>query len=437
MRAALVLTAIVASLMMAAACADSEGDSPSAPGLPPTSVPDATTDASTPNLDADVPDTRLPDCSSQGWCITAFPDEDLVFRDVWVFDESAFAIAESDLQGVKILEWKRSTNTWEYIDDTTQNGTGVGTFAGAIYAPNVDNVYFTVGPSYVYHGVREAPPGTKWSWTRRRLPDNVLGHPTHDHGNPVYGVTKKPHLTFGVWGSGETDVYAYYSNTVFRREPETAEWTSVYIADDLESDDEDILFASASGTGPDDVMFVGARERYPYNCPVVVRKTAAGWERLADGVVSADFFAPCGERAGTLHIGGSGGGWLTAATTVSATEHLALQDSMASGAFDHVDLTRLRTSAAETTVEQSRVPFTVAKTSAFGDVLTAMWRGQSETWFTAWGLVLRGTDDGAYSASTISRDGAPVAAPLYRIRGTSNHNLWAVGARHAFHKTTP
>lgn len=437
MRAAVVLTSIVTSLVMAAACADSQGNSPSDPGLPPTSIPDATTETATPSMDADVPDTRLPDCSSEGWCITALPDDDLVFRDVWVFEENAFAIADSDLQGVKILEWKKSTNAWEYIDDTTQNGIGAGTFAGAIYAPNVDNVYFTVGPSYVYHGVREAPPATKWTWTRQLLPDNLVGHPTHDHGNPVYGVTSQSHLTFGVWGSGETDVYAYYSNTVFRREPEADGWAPVYVADDLESDDEDILFASASGTGPDDVWFVGARERNPYNCPLVVRKTAAGWERLADGVVSADFFAPCGDRDGSLHIGGSGGGWLTAVEHVTATEYIALQDSMASGVLDRVNLTRLRTSDAGTTAEQSPVPFTLAKSSAHGDVLTAMWRGQSETWFTAWGLVLRGTDDGAYSASTISRDGAPVAAPLYRIRGTSNLNLWAVGARHAFHKTTP
>jgi hypothetical protein len=437
MRTAILLASSCASLAIVAACASSEEEAPPAGQPPAATVPDSgATEAST--RDVDIPDTSLPTCSAAGWCITPFPDEDLVFRDIWPLEDRAFAIAESRTEGVKVLEWQKATDQWQYIDDQTQNGAGVGTFAGRIYAPSNDEVYFTVGPAYVYRGTRAAPPETKWTWTRNKLPDNIVGHPTsHDHGNPYYSVVRGPRVTFGVFGTSANEVVAYYSNTIFRRNPSDDTWSAVYTADDLEANNEHVFFTSAGSTGPDDLWLVGARDRTAYHCPLVVRKTAAGWDRVADGIVKDDIYAPCAERPGKPRIGGVGGGWLVDVQPVSATEYVALHDAVRDGFLGQVMLTRIRVVDDGYSFEQSEVPVKIAQESPI-KVMTSLWRGQNENWFTSWGLVLRGNDDGSnYSVSTLSRGGGPVDAPLYRIRGTSTQNLWAIGARYAYHKTTP
>ena len=441
MRSIIVLAPAAASLAIIAACASAEDETPRADPSPPASLPDAGERDAELARDVDVPDTRLPDCSSAGWCITPFPDADLVFRDIWPLEDFAFAIGESRTEGVKVLEWKKSEGAWKYIDDRTQNSIGIGTFAGRIYAPNADEVYFTVGPARVYHGKRSPTPGGAWTWTSHALPDGIVGH-TDDHGNPYYAVSGAM-VTFGVWGTGADDVYAYYSNTIFHRDPSDGSWSPVHVADDLEADNEHIFFASIHGSGPNDIWLVGARDRTlpsqstsGFHCPIVVRKSLAGWERVADGVVTNSSSAACAERPGMPRIGGEGGGWLTDIVPVSATEYLALHDSFEWGSLDKVNLTRIRITDDGYSFEQSVVPVQIAHPSA-PNAVTSLWRRGSETWLTSWGLVLRGTDDGTYTVSTISRDGAPVNAPLYKIRGTSTQNLWAIGARHAYHKTTP
>jgi len=459
MRAWIVLATTAAPLAIIAACASTEEAPAPSPDTPPATIPDA----GAPDVDiwdVDVPDTRLPDCSSAGWCVTSFPDEDLDFRDVWPFEDVAFAIAQSRTEGVKFLEWKKSTNAWEYIDDLSQNGAGSGTFAGGVYAPNADEVYFAVGSSFIFHGKRPAPPETKWTWTRAELPDNVVGHPTtHDHGRPFYGVTRGPVEAFGVWGAGAADVYAHYSNTIFRRDPADGTWSAVHTVD-LDPADEHVFFLSASGTGPDDIWFVGARDRAEtanarryLTCPLVVRKTADGWEHVADGVVGNTTAAACGVRAGTPRIGNQFGGWITDIQPVSATEYLALHNGRTTTTAEVVNLTRIRVSPDSVpsddgglssdgiSFEQSVLPVKIANGNAPPNgppkIMTSLWRGDGETWFSAWGLVARRTDDDTLTVSTLSRDGAPVRVPFHKIRGTSNKNLWAVGARHAYHKTTP
>jgi len=458
MRASIVLATASALLAIIAACAGTEDEASPAPETPPATI----LDAGVPDVDiwdVDVPDTRLPDCSSAGWCITSFPDEDLDFRDIWPFEDVAFAIAESHTLGVKFLEWKKSTNAWEYIDDQSQNGAGSGTFAGGVYAPNANEVYFAVGNSFIYQGKRPAPPETKWTWARAELPDNVVGHPTtHDHGRPFSTQMDGRVAAFGVWGAGAADIYAHYSNTIFRRDPADGTWSAVYTVDELDAANEHAFFLSASGTGPDDIWFVGARDRDPYSCPLVVRKTAGGWERVADGVVNTSSSSRCRDRAGTLRIGDSYGGWLHDIQPVSATEYVALQNVRKSSINQVINLTRIRVSPPPDggvpddgglvsdgglpsspgfSFEQSVVPLKLATNNGPPRIMNALWRGDSETWFVAWGLVVRGTDDGTYSVSTLSRDGAPVTAQFHKIRGTSDQNLWAVGARHAYHKTTP
>jgi len=434
MRTLIVLASAVASVAVASACASSE-DAPSVDTdrPAPAAVPDRGDDDGGFVADADVPDTRLPDCSPAGWCITGFPDEDLVFRDIAPFEEVAFAIAESATEGIKVLEWTKSTNTWKYIDDGTQNQAAIGTFAGRIYAPNVDELYFTVGPSHVFQGNRS---GGAWTWTNQVLPDNVAGH-TDNHGNPIESASGQPISTLGVWGTGADDVYAWHSNTIFHRDPTGGSFDPVYVADDLEAADEHIFFASVHGSGPDDVWFVGARARTATNCPLVVRKTGAGWERVADAIVSNNAWAACAERSGTLFIGGPDkSGWLVDIAPVSTSEYIALHNRVSGFNFEDVYTTTIRITDDGYSFEQSLVPVTVAP-NAGSRTATALWRGDGETWITSWGLVLRGSDDGTFSVSTLSRSGGPVIAPFHRIRGTSNENLWAIGARHAYHKTTP
>jgi hypothetical protein len=436
MRTTIVLASAIASVAIASACASSDDEGSVGTDPPaPAAVPDAGDSDGGSVADVDVPDTRLPDCSPAGWCITGFPDEDLAFRDIAPLEEVAFAIAESRTEAVKVLEWTKSTNTWKYIDDGTQNQPPIGTFAGRIYAPNVDEVYFTVGPSHVFHGKRS---GGTWAWTNQALPDNIAGH-TDSHGNPTQRASGQPIATLGVWGTGAGDVYAYYSNTIFHRDPASGSFAAVYVADDLEAANEHIFFASVHGSGPNDVWFVGARDRTLTNCPLVVRKSAAGWDRVADSVVSNSTNAPCAQRPGKLFIGGSGrGGWLVDIAPVSTTEYVALHNRTNRGSLEDVYATTIRVTDDGYSFEQSLVPVKIALVPQGGSrAATALWRGDGETWFTSWGLALRGGDDGTFSTSTLSRNGGPVIAPFYRIRGTSNQNLWAIGARHAYHKTTP
>jgi len=439
MRSKFVAATACASLAAIAACA--AADSTTSPDVvePGTNLPDASPhDAPDPDVvDADVPDTRLPDCGSAGWCITPFPHADLIFYDIAPLEDVAFAIAQSRTEGVKVLEWTSSTNAWRYIDDQTQNGANVGTFAGGIYAPSANEVYFTVGPSYVYHGTRPVPPATEWVWTRQALPDNVVGHPSNDdHGYPIYNLGREPRAALGVWGTSADNVYAYYSNSIFERAPDGT-WSTVYVADDLDASTEHIFFLSASGTGPDDVWFSGARDRTSWSCPLAVRKTAEGWRRVADGVVSNNTLTPCAPRANTTWLTkAAGGGWLREITAVSPTEYVALHDVMNRAALVSIDLTRFRVTDDGYTVEQTPVPYRVTQVTP--SLINSLWRApDGDNWFAAWGLVLHGTNDGAHVVSTLSRDGAPINVPIFKIRGTSNQNLWAIGARHAFHKTTP
>ena len=172
------------------------------------------------------------------------------------------------------------------------------------------------------------------------------------------------------------------------------------------------------------------------NCPLVVRKSAAGWDRVADGVAASSAVSPCAQRPGTLFIGSGRGGWLVDIAPSSTTEYVAVHNRTNRGALEGVYLTTIRVTESGYSSEQSLLPLKSAN-SAAPKVATSLWRGNDETWFTAWGLVVRRSDDGTLAISTIARAGAPVNAPFYRIRGTSNQNLWAIGARHAYHKTTP
>src|SRR4051794_5896678 len=89
----------------------------------------ATIDAASEEAATDA-DAGGPLCSPAGWCVTSLPDPDLVLKDVWPYATRAFAVAESSTLGVKFLEWEDASASWKYIDDNSQNDSGLGPWVG-------------------------------------------------------------------------------------------------------------------------------------------------------------------------------------------------------------------------------------------------------------------------------------------------------------------
>ncbi len=413
-------------MLVGAACAASGNDEATTPDPDPseTVIPDAGAP-----VDAGAEASAGgPVCSEAGWCRTTLPDADLVMVDIWPLAGHAFAIAQSATVGIKVLEWTESDAKWKYIDDATQNAPDVGTFAGRIWAPDADEVYFGVGAGYVYRGTRPTPPETAWSWTRHRLIDNgkLGGAP-----NPAYaqmGGRRYPAL--GVWGTSRSDVYAWFKNTIFRWKSigsAAPEWVPEYVAQDADAESEHLLFVSAAGTGPDDVWFSGARSQATRACALVVHKTTAEYQRVADGLASA---AQCAPRDGALMLGGPEG-WLTDLQAVATGQVVGLKGARAP--------VKISVDGAGYAVDVRPIAGSSLGLSA-GATFTSLASVSGDLWLSTNRMVIRGTDvwtGGQYAISTLALMGAPVRYDLNQVRGTSNTNLWAIGDRYALHKTTP
>ena len=430
-----ILVACGAAVTLAAgACATSAEDEAPAPE-PKSEV--QIPDAGAPVVEAGVEASADgPMCSDAGWCETQLPDVDLAMIDLWPLPGRAFAIAQSPTIGIKILEWNAQDAQWRYIDDATQNAADVGTFAGTIWAPNADEVYFGVGPGYVYRGTRPVAPATAWAWTRRQLVDNGRAG---SEPNPVHAPTGRRYPALGVWGTSSSDVYAWFKNTVFRLKSTAggvAEWIPEYVADDPAPDPEPdagadaltdhLYFVSAAGTSADDLWFSGARTQSGGACALVVRKTAAGYQRVADGIASA---AGCAPRTGALMIGGAEG-WLTDLHAVGPGRLVGLK-----GAREPV---KLSVDAQGYSVDTR--PIEASSLGLSTPIFTSLWAESSSLWLTTTRVVLRGADvwsGGEYAISTLALKGAPVGRDLAQVRGTTINNLWAIGDRYAFHKTSP
>jgi hypothetical protein len=357
-------------------------------------------------------------------------------RDMWLLSDRAFAIAESPTLGVKILEWTDAAAAWSYIDDNSQNEVG-GQYAGTIWAPNDDEVYFAVAPAYIFHGTRNVAPATGWTWSSQRLPDNNTppdpGQTPNDHGRPFYYPVYDNYTALGVWGTSGTDVYAWYANTVFHwkaADGGAPAWVPEYVADDAESTFETLSFVSAGGSGPDDVWFSGGRGTFFTNCPLLVHKTPSGFVRVADGIVD-DADSLCAERAGFQLVDGAMG-WVTDLQSTGVGQLIALK-----GAHDLVTISGPGDSP---TITASPIPPFVSIGSPSPSAMNSLWKISDDVWLTGWGLVVHGPSDGdagAFKVSTLSLNGAPLGAAMYRVRGNSSGNLWAIGNGYAFHKTTP
>jgi len=421
------------------ACASSEDDSQ--PIQDDESNPDVAVvavDASTEDVGVVEPPPPPETCTSAGWCLTELPDVDLTLIDIWPLRGRAFAAAVSASLGTKIMEWVDADQQWTYIDDETQNENGFGRYVGRIWAPNENEVYYTVEPGYVYHGTRG---GAAWSWERELLVPTLIATLGQDLSAPAVG--KPETASLGVRGTSSGDVYAWRANTIYRRmsvDGGASQWVEEY-SDGTSSQRSQIYSAAASEGG--DIWFGGAHSGF--GCPLLLRKGPDGYQTVFRSVFTVVPRLMCGpipeasslERPNEpstgiahsgaltdLHVGADGE--VTALWHESTLTRFIPRD----GGYDYVP---------EVVVE---------KKSGAGANFSAssLWVQGDEAWLTASGpntasgWVFRGPltgDANAFGLSSVALNGLPHVKPLYRIRGTDASNLWAVGARYAFHKTAP
>lgn len=383
---------------------------------------------------------EAPVCSEAGWCRTPLLEEDLVFKDVAMVGDRVFALVTSATVGTKVLEW--DTDHWSYIDDKPQ--LTVRMTPSNLWASGEDEVFYSVNDYsgllagegtygvFVYRGTRPTPPATDWTWTRSRVECPPLSPAPH------------------VWGTSSSDVYLAACGKMFHlREDSDADaggdpdgsdagdagasvWTEEYVdADPVPA----ISFNGVTGTGPDDVWFVGYRGSSV--CTVLVHKTAAGYEKIVDGTPGPN--KSCLERSGLPTITG-------VFKQNQANFHAVAKDRFVGVRFSNVfgnDIVKVAPDGAGgwTIAYASPAPsMSVLLGSIWGTSEDDLWMIASSN-ISSGGFVVRGaniwSDAGTYSFSTLALNGAPNTKPLQKIRGTSNENLWAVGSERAYHKNTP
>jgi len=423
------------ALTATAACSSSSENRVSAP------EPDAgnttLTDADA-DTDADAGTDSGPDgsmCSPDGWCPTRIPNANFQMRDIWPFEDRAFAVGISPTLGVKVMEWTAAEDSWSYIDDDTQHDYGLGEYVGSLWAPNESELYYTIGPGYVYHGTRGAD--AKWTWTRHQLPDNGWESMAAQSGNPTFYFSESSykavnHPSLGVFGTSASDVYAWFSNTIFHWKDDgsgTSSWVAEHVIELPAGNLEKTSIVSAGASPSGELWFAGARSSPSYalaNCAIVIRKSASGYSRIVDGTLqNTSPSSGCGAKPGYLRLTGLvtdiqvtpsgrvfGLGWVE-----GVVEFLP-------GATD------------------GDWSFRASKSDFLGlpNAYLSMWAPYDAAhWLSGNGLVVQGSnvlDDGeSWRISSIAQNGAPVREYLYRIRGTSTSNIWAVGNGYALHKT--
>jgi len=389
------------------------------------------------------PDAGARDCSPSGWCRTSLPDEDLALKDVWAVPGHAFALAESFTLGIKVLEWKDADAKWDYIDDGTQNERGFGAYLGGIWAPNANEIYYGIGPGYIYHGRREDGAPTAWKWSRTALADN--SHPDvvePNDGNPFYSAVQFTAL--GVFGTSAENVYAWFTNTIYRLEGAggpAPEWVAEYTLDRSASLIDHVFFHAATSTSPGTMWFSGARTRKlapgvdiaSAACALLVRRTAAGqYEKIADGTL-ASAFAPCAVNPDSISIGNGAGG-LGELHAASADTLFAIKHKR--------EIVKISLAGDEPSVVTApSITAQILPTTASPPSLSSIFVASQTLWASFGSYVARADDQtiwdgGAYQLTAVSTNGAFIG-DISRVRGDSNSNLWAIGVRNAFQKTAP
>ena len=502
------------ALAAIAACATSSDGAAALPA-PTDESPSGLPDAQAPNdafeggTDALPPQKSLERCSPDGWCITDLPDDDLDLRDVRPFQDRAFAVAESQTLGIQFLEWERSTDAWKFINEGTQNQLDRGNYAGNMWAPNENEVYFTLAPAFVYHGKRPDP-GSPFTWKISRLdtpdgasiaddagapaddgglPDAAAGRPAHDPGR-VWGLDKALHPpvsadafapSLGVQGMPWGDVYAWYGPTLFRRtvaESGDDVWVVEHRLLDDEYPDDEFHIQSITGGAPDDFWIGGVRSLVGADgmreraCPLVVQRRADGYHHLVDHVVdavTASFTTGCNPKPGSqrlvarwdipdlfaLDFEEEATGWLQSLQHIAPNTVVGIKVGNGGQGLVYVKSDGDTPLARLNIVDYSGPIWSLN--------FSSVWVADGSAWMSGHGFVLsleynptdwsRGVGISSVSSpaqtlcsvmqcatftpSSIARGGVVHEERLHQLRGISSTNLWAVGNRHALHKTTP
>ncbi|MBX3200437.1 MAG: hypothetical protein KF894_20030 [Labilithrix sp.] len=481
MRRTILFACAAATLAVLVACATSDGEGAS---LDPfmdggSTVLDAASREEAdgaPGQDASAPVWAA--CNDHGWCETELPDPNLTLIDVWPFVDRTFAVAESDTLGTKVLEWTEAAEAWSYIDDNSQNAYDSGQYAGKMYAPSENELYFTTAPGIVYRGTR-ANPSAPFTWESTRLPYDGPEYADRDPGRawsverPGQYVTRyAPAL--GVIGTSASDVYAWYGNRIFHRTSEDGgppTWVSEFVTEDPNvAAAESFYIFNASPAGSDEVWFVGGHgpsdaARGFTGCPTLFRRTPSGYSTVLDFNLSNN--GTCATKPGTiqptirLELPGFGvfespwqpKGWATAITPVAPGAALVLvQNSLQ---WCYVDTTEPRVARFQ------GIGGVKPPTSGVSSPLHSVVRVDDRLWFSGHGIVFgseikpdawrsglgigtvesyeqAGVAHGALVEQTsVAMRGGYLNEPLFQVRGTSTNNLWAVGNRYALHKKTP
>jgi len=467
-------TALTLAVLVACATSDEEGVSldPVADGGA-TVLDDASPDEvdGAPRQDASVPVWSA--CNDHGWCETKLPDPNLTFIDVWPFEDRAFAVAQSDMIGTKVLEWTEAAQAWSYIDDSSQNTFVSGQYAGKMYAPSKNEVYFTTAPGIVYHGTR-VDPSAPFTWESTRLPYEGPTYAGRDPGRawnvlvPGSSVTRyAPAL--GVTGTSESDVYAWYGNRIFRRTSEGGgppTWVSEFVTEDPSSTaGESFYIFNASPASSDEIWFVGghgptdAANGYT-GCATLFRRTPSGYS----AVIDSDWRnGTCSAKPGTIQPSsryeypGMGwfdipsplAGWATAVAPVAPGAAVVISQSIRSWHYVDTESNVARINS----VNGAAPPVSFVLHPELHSVV----RVGDRLWFSGHGFVyateiepaawkdglgiatpqLATRDGGLIEMPSVAMKGRYLDEPLYQVRGTSANNLWAVGNRYALHKKTP
>ena len=448
MRHALLFASGSIALATVVACATSSSEEDARPAPPSddagestVSEPERPADAGAPVEDANVQPPSS--CNAVGWCATALPDTNLVLRDIWPLEEGAFALAESSTLGTKVLEWTESTKSWAYIDDDSQNAYGSGHYVGKIWAPSENELYYSTGPSLIYHGTRGSS-SAPFSWESTRLEYDGPGVDPEKDTQYASQLSKKDVPSIGVWGTSAEDVYAWYANRIFRRtrvDGGATEWVPEYREAVTTTPQRSFYFLGAAGSSPDEIWFVSSGSR----CTALIRRTPDGYKRVMDSCLSAGSLPELYQHFSSIWQGAA---W---ATSVDSPRPGMAVILLADNTFIHVDM-------AGAGVARLNQIVTPGLGVGRGDrKLKSVWIDGEHVWLGGWGVVLdvenkldawaQGLgvsppstvpDGGAtFSISSVALDGVRLDKQVYQVRGTSNDNLWAVGTGYALHKKTP
>ncbi len=479
MRRNVLLACAAVTLTALAACAASEGEGGSL--APDTdggaTVPDAASPEDvdgSPGHDASAP--VWSECNDHGWCETKLPDPNLTLVDVSPFEDRAFAVAQSETLGTKVLEWTEATQAWSYVDDNSQNAYGSGHYAGKMYAPSENEVYFTTAPGIVFHGTR-ASVSSPFTWESTRLPYDGPEYADRDPGRawsapwPGVYVTRYA-AALGVTGTSASDVYAWYGNRIFRRTSEDGgppTWGSELVTEDPSgAASESFYIFNASPASSDEIWFVGGHGPIDQakgftGCPTLFRRTSSGYSTVLDFTYAN---GNCSTKPGAIppivkfEVPGYGvfdlpypaKGWATAVTPVAPGAALVIVQN---------DLTWFYVDTASNIARANQVLEVKPPAALSPPLLHSVVRVDDRLWFSGHGMVFgseikrdawenslgigtpesyeqAGRDYGALLETTsVAMKGSYLAEPLYQVRGTSANNLWAVGNRYALHKKTP